>query len=123
MPYQIDRINPATTAVIVVDMQNDFVAEGAQLRSAQAAAMVPTLARTLATCRERGIRVIYTAHVHRRDGCDMGLYDDPTARSPTAARWSTRHPAARSSRRSRRPRASTWSRSTATAASSRPTST
>ncbi len=76
MPYQIDRINPATTAVIVVDMQNDFVAEGAQLRSAQAAAMVPTLARTLATCRERGIRVIYTAHVHRRDGCDMGLYDD-----------------------------------------------
>ena len=64
-------------AAIVVDMQNDFVAEGAQLRSAQAAAMVPTLARTLATCRERGIRVIYTAHVHRRDGCDMGLYDDP----------------------------------------------
>jgi hypothetical protein len=27
-------------------------------------------------CRESGIRVIYTAHVHRRDGSDMGLYDD-----------------------------------------------
>lgn len=76
MPYQCNVIDPAKTAMIVVDMQNDFVAEGAKLRSAQAAAMVPRLAETLKFCRERGIRVIYTAHVHRRDGCDMGLYDD-----------------------------------------------
>lgn len=76
MPYHIDAVDPARTAMIVVDMQNDFVAEGAKLRSAQAAAMVPRLAETLKACRDRGIRVIYTAHVHRRDGCDMGLYDD-----------------------------------------------
>jgi biuret amidohydrolase len=38
--------------------------------------MVPKLASTLNFCREKGIRVIYTAHVHRRDGFDMGLYDD-----------------------------------------------
>jgi ureidoacrylate peracid hydrolase len=38
--------------------------------------MVPKLASTLNFCRENGIRVIYTAHVHRRDGSDMGLYDD-----------------------------------------------
>jgi ureidoacrylate peracid hydrolase len=76
MPYQCNAIEPGRTAMIVVDMQNDFVAEGAMLRSAQAAAMVPRLAETLAFCREKGIKVIYTAHVHRRDGCDMGLYDD-----------------------------------------------
>ncbi len=76
MPYQVDRIDPSKTVMIVVDMQNDFVAEGAKLRSAQAAAMVPKLAATLKFCREKGIRVVYTAHVHRRDGCDMGLYDD-----------------------------------------------
>jgi len=76
MPYHIDTLDPRKTAMIVVDMQNDFVAEGAALRSAQAAAMVPRLAATLAFCRERGIRIIYTAHVHRRDGSDMGLYDD-----------------------------------------------
>jgi ureidoacrylate peracid hydrolase len=76
MPYQCDIIDPARTVMVVVDMQNDFVAEGAKLRSAQAAAMVPRLARTLKTCRDKGIRVIYTAHVHRRDGSDMGLYDD-----------------------------------------------
>jgi biuret amidohydrolase len=76
MPYQLDHIDPTKTAMIVVDMQNDFVAEGAKLRSAAAAAMVPRLASTLDFCREKGIRVIYTAHVHRRDGSDMGLYDD-----------------------------------------------
>lgn len=76
MPYQCDVIDPATTVMVVVDMQNDFVAEGAQLRSAQAAAMVPKLANTLKICRETGVRVVFTAHVHRRDGSDMGLYDD-----------------------------------------------
>lgn len=76
MPYQCDVIDPAKTAMVVVDMQNDFVAEGALLRSSQAAAMVPTLAQTLKACRDKGIRIVYTAHVHRRDGCDMGLYDD-----------------------------------------------
>ncbi len=76
MGYQCDVIDPNKTVMIVVDMQNDFVAEGAKLRSAQAAAMVPRLAQTLKACRDNGIRVIYTAHVHRRDGSDMGLYDD-----------------------------------------------
>ena len=76
MPYRFDAIDPKTTAMIVVDMQNDFVAEGAMLQSRQAFAMVPKLAATLKFCRDQGIRVIYTAHVHRKDGCDMGLYDD-----------------------------------------------
>jgi ureidoacrylate peracid hydrolase len=76
MPYQIDSFDPQKTAIIVVDMQNDFVADGAMLRSAQAAAMVPKLAATLKFAREKGIRIIYTAHAHRHDGCDMGLYDD-----------------------------------------------
>ncbi len=76
MPYRFDRIDPSKTAMIVVDMQNDFVAEGAKLQSQQAYRMVPKLAAILRFCREQGIRVIYTAHVHRKDGCDMGLYDD-----------------------------------------------
>ena len=76
MPYRVEKIEPSKTAMIVVDMQNDFVAEGAMLRSAQAAAMVPKLASALDFCRENGIKVIYTAHAHRKDGCDMGMYDD-----------------------------------------------
>ena len=76
MGYRFDRIDPSRTAMIVVDMQNDFVSPGAKLQSAQAHRMVPKLASTLKFCREQGIRVVYTAHVHRKDGCDMGLFDD-----------------------------------------------
>lgn len=35
-----------------------------------------SLASPLKTCRERDMGVIYTAHVHRSDGCDMGRCAD-----------------------------------------------
>jgi nicotinamidase-related amidase len=73
---QIDKIDPAKTAMIVVDMQNDFVAAGAAMETPAARAMVPRLVEALKVCRDVGIRVIYTAHVHRRDGSDTGLFDD-----------------------------------------------
>ena len=73
---QINEIDPARTAMIVVDMQNDFVATGAPMGTPAARAIVPRLAEALTMCREAGTRVIYTAHVHRRDGSDMGLFDD-----------------------------------------------
>lgn len=73
---QVDTIDPARTAMIVVDMQNDFVAAGAPIETPAARGMVPRIAEALTMCRAAGVRVIYTAHVHRRDGCDMGLFDD-----------------------------------------------
>jgi biuret amidohydrolase len=73
---KIDTIDPTRTAMIVADMQNDFVAAGAPMETPAARAMVPKLADALTICRDAGIRVIYTAHVHRRDGSDMGLFDD-----------------------------------------------
>ena len=73
---QIEVIDPSKTAMIVVDMQNDFVASGAAMETPAAREMVPKLAEALNICRDAQIKVIYTAHVHRRDGCDMGLFDD-----------------------------------------------
>lgn len=73
---EIERIEPAKTAIIVVDMQNDFVAPGGGLETPAARAMVPKLVEALQICRSAGIKVIYTTHAHRRDGCDMGLFDD-----------------------------------------------
>jgi len=72
----IDVIDPKKTAMIVVDMQNDFVASGAAIETPAARQIVPKIAEALRTCRDAGIKIIYTAHVHRRDGCDMGLFDD-----------------------------------------------
>ena len=73
---QIDVIDAKKTAMIVVDMQNDFVASGAAMETPEAREIVPKLAEALRICRDAGIKVIYTAHVHRHDGCDMGLFDD-----------------------------------------------
>jgi len=72
----IDAIDPKKTAMIVVDMQNDFVASGAAMETPAARYIIPQLAKALRICREAGIKIIYTAHVHRSDGCDMGLFDD-----------------------------------------------
>jgi nicotinamidase-related amidase len=72
----IDVIDPKKTAMIVVDMQNDFVASGAVMETPAARQIVPKIAEALKICRNAGIKIIYTAHVHRRDGCDMGLFDD-----------------------------------------------
>ena len=123
MPYRVEQIEPSKTVMIVVDMQNDFVAEGAALRSAQAAAMVPKLAATLKFCREQGIRVVYTAHVHRRDGSDMGMYDDLYPPIADRSCSSTERRALRSLVTWHLRQTNTSSRSTATALSSPRTST
>lgn len=80
MPFLVNSIDPSKTALIVVDMENDFIAAGAPLDTPAGRAMLPTLKRTLGFCRERGIRVIYTTHAFRRDGCDLGRFvDDPSS--------------------------------------------
>ena len=40
--YRVEHIDPSTTAFIVVDMQNDFVAPGAPMELPAGRAMVPT---------------------------------------------------------------------------------
>ncbi len=71
---KVDSLDPQRTAMIVVDMENDFVEAGAPLDTPGAREILPKLREALEICREVGIRVIYTAHVHRRDGSDLGLF-------------------------------------------------
>jgi nicotinamidase-related amidase len=73
---QLDQIDPARTVMIVVDMQNDFVAAGAPMETPAARATVPVLSASLDACRSAGVRVIYTAHVHRPDGSDLGNFKE-----------------------------------------------
>lgn len=76
MGYRIDKLDPRSTALLVIDMQHDFVAEGAPLESRDGRAMIPTLNEMIHFSREQGIPVIFTAHVHAADGADMGLFAD-----------------------------------------------
>jgi ureidoacrylate peracid hydrolase len=69
-------IIPEKTAMLVVDMQNDFVQEGAPIEIPRARAMIPRLNRLLDVCREHKIPVIYIHHVIRGGDIDAGRLAD-----------------------------------------------
>jgi nicotinamidase-related amidase len=63
--YQPEVTLPAaTTAVIVVDMQNDFVKPGGTLTNAAAEVMIPRLASLLDRARAQNVRIAYTQDSH-----------------------------------------------------------
>lgn len=69
------RFDPATTALLVIDMQRDFIEEGgfgAALGNdvRPLAAIVPTVARLLAGARAAGLPVLHTRECHRPDLSD-----------------------------------------------------
>lgn len=67
-------INPKKTALLIIDMQNGFLKPGAVVEVAAGRAIIPKLKKLMFVCRAKGIPVIFTKHVHRADGSDMGLH-------------------------------------------------
>ena len=66
------NILPDKAALLIIDVQNDFVAPGAPYESVRGREMVDHLNELSAVCREKGIPVIFTAQHHRADGSDLG---------------------------------------------------
>ena len=69
------RFEPATTALLVIDMQRDFIEPGGFGETlgndvAQLAAIVPTVAALIGWCRTHGVRVLHTREGHRPDLSD-----------------------------------------------------
>src|SRR5712691_8534848 len=79
------EVELARTAVIVVDMQNDFGAPGGMFDRAGVdisgirAAVGPT-ARVLATARQLGLKVVYLKMGFQPDLSDVGAPDSPNRR-------------------------------------------
>ncbi len=61
-------------ALVIIDMQKDFVLPLAPACVAGALATVPTLRRLLEQARAEGWRVIHVAREHRADGSDVELF-------------------------------------------------
>lgn len=61
------------TALLIIDMQNDFVLEGKPLRVAGARAVVPKIQAVLAEFRRRSLPVFHVLRVHRPDGSDVEI--------------------------------------------------
>ena len=77
--------DPATTALVVIDMQRDFIEPGGFGEAlgndvSRLAAIVPTVRELIAWCRSRGIRVLHTREGHRPDLSDL----------PANKRWRSR---------------------------------
>ena len=65
-------VDPERTALVVIDMQNDFVRQDAPYESPAAREMIDDLNRLIGACRAHDIPIIFTAHAHRSDGSDLG---------------------------------------------------
>lgn len=77
IPLQSEIVLPATqTAVIVVDMQNDFVSEGGRLVVPAAAATVPAIQQLLERARSQQIRVAYTQDTHYADDPEWQIWPE-----------------------------------------------
>lgn len=57
------QLKPLETALLVIDMQNGFLDEGAPLEVPMARQQVPALAKLIAFCRSENIPVIYSAFI------------------------------------------------------------
>ena len=60
-------------ALVIIDMQNDFVLPEAPLCVKGAQATVPTIQKLLDRARAEGWRVIHVIRQHRRDGSDVEI--------------------------------------------------
>ncbi len=76
-PYSVEQdvtVDPKTTALIVVDMQNDFVKPGGALVVEAAAANIPAIRRLLGLARAQDIRVFYTQDTHQEEDPEFSIW-------------------------------------------------
>jgi nicotinamidase-related amidase len=62
------------TAVVIVDMQNDFVKEGGSLVVEAAAGTIPQIQALLARARAAGCRVAYTQDTHTEEDLEFRIW-------------------------------------------------
>lgn len=72
------RENPTRAALLVIDMENGFVAPEGGHCIAGAAATVPACVQAVTMARKKGIPVFFVKRIYRGDGSDVELtrYDD-----------------------------------------------
>ena len=74
--HLFDRLEAKRTALLVIDMQNAFVAPGAPVEVPAARAIVAPINRLAAALRKRGVPVIWVMHENQKGGRDWaGFFD------------------------------------------------
>src|SRR5215213_5607868 len=70
------RVDPGRTALIVGDMQNDFVKEGGTLVVPDAEGTIPAIAGLLDQARESGMRVVFVQDTHREGDPEWEIWGE-----------------------------------------------
>jgi nicotinamidase-related amidase len=67
------KVRPINTALLVIDMQRDFLDEGAVQETPGGRALLPTINALSAWARRHRLPVIFTREMHREDRSDYGI--------------------------------------------------
>ncbi len=70
------RVDPTKTALIIVDMQNDFVKEGGSLLVPDAEATIPNIKSLLGLARESGMKVVFTQDTHNEGDPEWEIWPE-----------------------------------------------
>lgn len=62
-----------STALLIIDMQNDFVLDGQPHKVTGARAVIPNIQEVIAEFRKRSLPIIHILRIHRRDGSDVEI--------------------------------------------------
>ncbi len=74
--YESVELDPGRSAVIVVDMQNDFAHPKGKLFVPEAPKTIPNIARLIRRARQHGIPIIYTQDWHMRDDPEFRIWGE-----------------------------------------------
>ena len=74
--HGFEAIEPRKTALVVVDMQNDFVREGGGLLVPDAEATIPAISALLELARAHGMRVVYSQDTHREGDPEWQIWPE-----------------------------------------------
>jgi nicotinamidase-related amidase len=72
-PLPMQKIRIDNTALLIIDMEQDFVNEGAVLQTPGALDIIPTINKLSSWARSHKLPVIFTHEMHRADESDYGI--------------------------------------------------
>jgi nicotinamidase-related amidase len=72
-PLPVEKIRTDNTALLIIDMEQDFVNEGAVLQTPGALDIIPTINNLSSWARSHKLPVVFTHEMHRADESDYGI--------------------------------------------------
>jgi nicotinamidase-related amidase len=72
-PLPVEKIQPRNTALLVIDMERDFIEEGAVQETPGGRALIPIVNGLSTWARSHRVPVIFTLEAHRADHADYGI--------------------------------------------------